>query len=165
MKIAKKLNSLKLSEMIELMVKGLEDPETHIDMRSFGHWSRSKVCYGCAATNAFCQLYPGASDHLRTFDFNERGRSGFTNTQFVKDNEDYLAIHMFEKIINRVRLGSPRAYEGLAENRLKPDKVSVLIREYCEENNEWLRELKNNYSQEELNEYKEFAEWLKEKGL
>ena len=51
-----KIRSLTPKQVIMAMVDGLKNPKTKISMSTFGY-QENGVCYGCAATNALCQLF------------------------------------------------------------------------------------------------------------
>lgn len=50
-----KIQSMKASEIIRAMISGLRKEHVKIDMTTFGA-ARNGTCFGCAATNAVCEI-------------------------------------------------------------------------------------------------------------
>lgn len=44
------------SDIIDLMIRGLEHEWVKVEMTTFGYASQDNTCFGCAATNLICEL-------------------------------------------------------------------------------------------------------------
>jgi hypothetical protein len=100
-----KVRSMSGADIINAMCDGLEREWVRVCMISFGG-STNGVCYGCAATNAICQIVG------RSFDAHEiEWRSNRKDA--IKCDYDFLGE--FERSIDALRSGDMQAYNSIAE--------------------------------------------------
>lgn len=133
------VRSMSAKKIILAMVNGLEKPSTKIDMDSYGS-SYDDICYGCAATNAVCQISKVKFTTLNIDNRNDRADLVNTNYNFLE---------LFELAIDALRTGNTYKYNEYANrgkfNRiLKPDNLEL----------PWLTD---DYTQEDLKQYKQLA--------
>lgn len=103
-----KVRSMTAKEIIMAMVNGLKKEHVKVDMSTYGDFSEvSGICYGCAATNAVCEI------------------SGvvFTGEHVLSENHywflktDGTFLELFETAIDSLRLGQINRYNDRAEGR------------------------------------------------
>ncbi len=135
--------SMTAGEIIMAMVKGLEKPQTLIDMGTYGATrvrDQKIVCYGCAATNTVCQI-SGVKFTPKNIDYTgDRART-------IKSSYDFLTN--FEWAINELRKGYVEGYNEYA--------ARGKFRRIQNPNNLYLPRLHNDYTQDQLNVYKKLA--------
>lgn len=88
----KKIESF--SHFIQLMIDGLKKPWVEVDMGTYGE-KRGKICYGCAATNALCEL----------------NQCGYN--QYMSFNKLLAPEKKLEEAWDELRRGYDRVYKGL----------------------------------------------------
>lgn len=137
-KIEEKILKLSPYQRIMLMVKGLENPKTEISMITYGH-KIGNICYGCAATNALLTLDFSLIDNITTT--NNIGLSRF-NVIYKSS-----VIIIFEVYIDELRSGK------IPENKYNSLYTTPIVNP----NNLDLPYLSNEYTQEQLNVYKQLA--------
>lgn len=144
MNFEEKVQSMSGSEIILAMVSGLKKRHVAIDMSTLGFWdARSNICYGCAATNAICEISGKtfAGHNINTANF----RAGFIgcSTDFIVD---------FELAIDNLRLGDIFGYNAWASSI----GVAKMHRE-----TQRLPMLEDDYTDEDLDAYIQFADFQK----
>lgn len=92
-------------EIIMAMVNGLEKEHVKVNMDTYGGF-RNGVCYGCAATNAICEIAGVTFDDPQILSTD--GRARFIST-------DYDFIDNFECAINHLRSGYIEDYNEMAK--------------------------------------------------
>lgn len=147
--------------LVEAMIKGLEKEWVIVSMGTYGY-AKSDVCYGCAATNALCEIMqePFTADNI---DHNQR-------YEFFNYNITQSELDILETSYDNLRRGY--AYNFLRALRLirnlfpfklpSRKEIEILCDEFMAENR--LHQLDSQNFKESLNHYKKFAEFLKEKG-
>ena len=95
-----KIKSLTPKQVIMAMVEGLKNPKTEINMYTYGKVVDG-VCFGCAATNAICQIF-AIEDPVPYI--SDGGNHGFS-TVATRLSEDSSTVNTFESAINALRLG------------------------------------------------------------
>lgn len=148
MNFEEKVRSMSPSEIIMAMVKGLEKPYTKIDMSSYGrgHIQDGKeVCYGCAATNAICEIVGKPFSFINISD----NREGDLECSF-----DFLDT--FECALDYLRTGRIESCNrNLSSINLPVIKIpSFNVPPLC-----------NQYTQEELDVYKRLAKFQDNPGI
>lgn len=106
MSFKEKVQQMTASEIIMAMVNGLEKKYVNIDMGSYGHVDRNNVCYGCAATNAICEINGGILPINAIH--NEDIRVEYLNIEF-------LFLVNFELAIDSLRSGDLIYYNANAK--------------------------------------------------
>jgi hypothetical protein len=96
------VQAMSAKEIIMAMVNGLKKPYTIIDMSTFGSENFFGDCYGCAATNAICEIYGTIPGEMKC-GFSESGISS-----------DILFVSRFEFAIDHLRLGDVISYNRIA---------------------------------------------------
>jgi len=136
--------SMTAGEIIMAMVKGLEKPQTLIDMGTYGATrvrDQKIVCYGCAATNTVCQI-SGVKFTPKNIDYTgDRARA-------IKSSYDFLTN--FERAIDELRKGNIEQYNFLA--------IRGKFQQIHNSTNIKLPRLNDNYNRWQLNKYKQLAE-------
>lgn len=129
------------SKVIRAMVRGLKKKYVKIDMGTFGSTSwNDKVCYGCAATNALCEL---AGKKIPVASIQSTG----SRATFLKVADSTLT--KFELAINSLRQGDIYgANEYLLQLGIDPIENPKDIR---------LPYLNNRYVAEDLRPYEVLA--------
>ena len=147
MTFQEKVKSMTGAEIIMAMVKGLEKPVVNVNMEYFGAvreektffgFFKKKVCYGCAATNTICTISGVNLNQKNIFSLSRRANA-------VKSDVDFL--RGFERAINCLRLGSVQSYNSIARS------IDIATLSETVE----LPHLDTNYTQQELDVYKELA--------
>lgn len=146
MNFKEKVKSMTIKEIVLAMIHGLEHEHVKVDMSTYGG-RRSGICYGCAATNAICEItgnnFP--SNAIRSF---------YQRSNFLQVDNDFL--ENFEAGINRLRAGNLRSYNYLARNTDLPEIPEEVVRVY----NDTLPILRTDNYKPLLESYKKFAEAL-----
>lgn len=144
----------KPSDFYDVMIRGLEAEHIKVDMRNFGYYAGG-VCFGCAATNALCELSG------KVFD-----RDSILTTKRARFlGEETHLVHRFELLIDTLRRGSLCGFNAILyrfrpfEIEFNKDLFITLLREAN------LLVLGTYDYKEVLPEYKEFRDLLIEKGL
>lgn len=130
------VQAMSAKEIIMAMVNGLKKPYTVIDMDTFGTENFSGVCYGCAATNAICEIYgyiPGSMT------------SGFSDSGISNDAE---FVQLFEFAIDGLRCGFVESYNHYCE------RLGI---SFIEDNGTTLPFLNDEYTEADLLSYIELA--------
>jgi hypothetical protein len=109
MDFEEKVKSMKFSEIMQAMITGLNKPNVTVNMDTFG-WAKGfwifKKCFGCAATNAVCEI-SGVKFNRHNIDDN------VARAEAVKTS--YLFLDRFEGAINQLRLGNEFWYNHYAQ--------------------------------------------------
>lgn len=142
------MTTAKLSDYIDLMVRALENPKIKVNMGSFGT-TFGNTCFGCAATNALCELSG------KVFDQSNIGSRIF-RAEFL--GYDPIHLNIFESAINIIRLG--RQF----------DRATMALRQYNPDLQVWyknpnLKPLESDYTLQDLIPFKELSTKLKQDGL
>lgn len=127
-------------EIIMSMVDGLATPWTEICMATYGE-IYGDVCYGCAATNAICQIKG------ELIDLTYKAESGINNRYLISDDDSF--VEYFERAINHLRKGNIRMYNAFAD-------VGQFAK-ISNTKNIYLETLNDDYSKEDLDCYKDLA--------
>lgn len=135
----------KPSDAVLAMVAGLRNPDTEIDMCTFGN-AVDGVCYGCAATNTLAHL-GGIHWTPETIHWNGRQKE-------VPLGENTL--DSFEAAIDFLRCGHIGAFAN---------KLSVCYGEEIDLPHTWLPTLGDDYTSQELDEYEKYGLALRSIGL
>lgn len=113
MKFEDRIKGMTAKEVVMSMVNGLRDPQTKINMDTFGK-VESGICFGCAATNAVCNLMGFKTGDLPELLDGGFGKSNIGNKNFVRN---------FESAINYLRIGNLYGCNKLLEEiKLPPIK-------------------------------------------
>lgn len=149
------LSKMTTSDVIRIMIEGLENPLTdEIDMSTFGS-KIGETCYGCAATNTICRMLDVQPKD--TFDSNGNAKygDGYDNPMSLYDT-----LHAFEIAIDELRQGNLKRYNDAIRissiglnNLLIPEEFVDTAHLQC---------LTSRNYQNHLDEYQDFAEMLKE---
>ena len=100
----KKVKSMKGSEIIRAMLRGLAKEHVRVRMCSFGEFHNG-ICFGCAATNTVCEI-SGIVFTPMTIDVLRHGAALNADPEFV---------YGFEGAIDSLRNGWLDAYNNCAE--------------------------------------------------
>lgn len=101
--LEQKIRSLTAAEIIMAMVNGLKKPYTKIAMHTFGEIEKD-VCFGCAATNAVCEINNGKDiKEIVSYYYD------------LKLNCPRPFVGEFESAINNLRLGFVSDYNYAAK--------------------------------------------------
>lgn len=136
-----KVQSMTAKEIIMVMVEGLRNPVTEIDIHSFGD-VRDGICYGCAATNVICKI-----GNINEEEFLEVKPEG-TMLYFGKSEGEREFLDKFENAINSLRRGSICVYN------MRAGDIGIAT---IEDGKYGLPELSNDYTEEQLERYVELA--------
>lgn len=110
MSFKEKVLSMTGKEIVMAMVNGLQKEWVYVDMNTFGYQTKKGICYGCAATNAICEI-TGKIPDLSTSNYH----------RLISVDDNYVFVARFEKAINRLRFGDIGDYNywaremGIAE--------------------------------------------------
>jgi hypothetical protein len=104
-----KVRSMKNFEIIRAMTAGLRRRWVRLDMRTFGQF-RKGVCYGCAATNAICEIEGRRITlrHAYAFDTTYLDIAKFTKA-------DEIFVTRFEIALDDLRQGEIVGYNDYAK--------------------------------------------------
>ncbi|MGK0464810.1 hypothetical protein [Clostridium sp.] len=164
--IFSKLKSV--SEIVETMIRGLETQWMPVDMYDFSVIKektyfkifKKKVCYGCAATNALCELNQKPFNYKTTID---------EGTRAIASDLDDDVIFAFEMAIENLRLGE---LDLFIYHLKKIDYVFNFEIKKCSSyslnkdgNAVYLPQLGTEDYKKKLPDYKIYAKNLKEIGL
>ena len=147
-KLQEFMQTAKLSDYIDLMVKALENPKIKVNMSHYGTVIDG-FCFGCAATNALCELSEKVFDETNII--NEKSRAEFLGY-------DQNALSYFEVIIDKIRDG--QYFSGIAAILTKFNPATKRDYTYPK-----LKRLKSDYTLQELIPFKELSIKLKQDGL
>ena len=137
-KFKQKVQAMTAKEIIMSMVEGLQDPVTEIKMSTFFR-NRNNVCYGCAATNAICKIEGLTVAYLK-------GHKEENTMSRIYGDTDYF-MNAFEIAIDKLRIGLIAPYNTIARvNGFAEIKEAIEV-----------PRLKDNYTQNDLNQYIELA--------
>lgn len=140
--IKQKIQSMTAKEIILVMVEGLENPTTKIDMGTYGTVmttdKRKEVCYGCAATNAICKIGDYTTNDLLKVD---------GKPTLIKFS---MALSHFESAINALRQGDIQLYNKYA--RLGKFAIIKVLPDFR------LPILQDRYTKKQLAVYKKLAD-------
>ncbi len=111
----KKIKSMTAKEIIMAMVDGLKNPMTVIDMGTFGEvYEEDGVCYGCAATNAICNIQGTSKQKIKNEIKNELMHGYHYTVRKTKRDlctvDNIRFITDFEYGIDYLRSGDISAY-------------------------------------------------------
>lgn len=144
MTFQEKVRSMSAKEIIMAMVEGLRNPKCEINMLTFGDVYEKEegkfICYGCAATNTIMQISGVVLTKDNISDVDDRANA---------INSDYYFLDMFESAIDSLRCGHITSYNSMAEDCgiAKLISTSYLLLPF----------LVDNYTEEQLQEYVDFA--------
>lgn len=149
MDFKEKVQSMSSDEIIMAMVEGLRNPMVNINMDTYGSVLTSssflglfkkQTCYGCAATNAVCQI-SGVKLDVNSID------TEFKRSRAIDSPSGFL--HSFEFAINELRKGRIDLYNCYAEDcGFAKIKNKGFILPYLE----------TDFIEDELNSYVDLAE-------
>ena len=138
-----KVESMTGKEILLAMIESLENPMLQINMNTFGSYSEG-ICFGCAATNTICKL--------RGKRFSPTTIIGRTERANVLHVSEYFLYH-FEEAIDSLRGGNILYYNDMMpNNQINCKQNSRVYALY-----ELLPVLRNTYTKEDLQKYKDFA--------
>ena len=158
----------KLSEIVDLMVKGLEKEWVRVDFSTYGAIREDEndelLCFGCAATNTICEIKQVA--------FNTKVGSFDYIADRYSTTRNHIKLDQFEGAIDELRHGSGYIENAIlelvdlclleySEHYRSPSSVSSLLAAFPGE----LAYLNDFSYKEELGQYRDFVNYLKEKGL
>ena len=146
-----KIKDMSTSDIIRCMVEGLKKEYVEKDMSSYGH-IKEGICFGCAATNFICNLYPEVII-IYCLPILESGNIGFSYSAIFEDK--YRYIRNVELLINKLRRGNILDYNYMS-NLLNLPLIPIKFWEYK------LPALSDNYTTEQLEEYLNFANLLED---
>lgn len=152
MKFEEKVKSMKVHEIVQAMIDGLNNKWVHIDMTTYGDVV-DDICYGCAATSAVCQI---ANIKFQPKDIDDIiARSEFLNSS-------YEFLEEFESAINSLRRGYVEwfAISLMSMNLINNDERKIIHN--CELP---LPYLNNENWENKLTEYSKLVEFLKNNNL
>jgi hypothetical protein len=164
----------KLYRLVEVMIQGLEEfsqkPNFKIDMSTFGE-IQNDICYGCAATCALQLIAEKEfSQHTETIKeyMHSGGHLGTNHIEISNDSKEVITgfkvrnIENFECVVNQLRCGNPNsAYDYMDISAQDADKIY----EYLSESANRLNFLNSKGWQEDIGNYKRFAQFLKENNI
>ncbi|MCC6818621.1 MAG: hypothetical protein IT245_07010 [Bacteroidia bacterium] len=142
-KLQEFMQTAKLSDYIDLMVKALENPKIKISMMTYGK-SYNGICFGCAATNALCEFSGKIFDETNIDQRTERA-------QFL--GYDVMDVRDFERIIDSLRQGDIQN-TAIMFSKARPNYIYP-----------YLTMLTSFYTLEDLIPFKELSTKLKQDGL
>lgn len=155
MNFEEKVKSLTAYEIIMAMVKGLEKPKIRVNMSTYGNIVYKPIfglfdvpiCYGCAATNTICQI-SGIKFNSKNIELrSERADALNTDKDFLQE---------FEDSIDFLRCGELKEYNVIAR------RYGFAEIKYTDELQKSLPILNNDYTAEDLRNYKILAVFTNE---
>lgn len=139
MNFKERVLSMKPSEIIMAMVKGLRKRHAKIDMSSYGT-VEDGICYGCAATNCILEIDNTLLDYYKD--------------HLAVDEETYGFIDKFESSINNLRSGDIDGYNYyMVQYGLENE---IVTKSYF-----YLPMLNDDFTEKDLLPYVELAEYNK----
>jgi hypothetical protein len=130
MNFKEKVQGMTANEIVAVMIEGLRNPITNIDMDTYGKVDNNNICYGCAATNTICKIANvSISKFIEIFN---------KETRFSFGEENVIFLSHFESAINQLRQGDIRKYNyyakmmGIAEMK-EIKRLPYLSDDYTEE--------------------------------
>lgn len=160
-------NINKVSDIVDLMIKGLKKEWVHVDMTSFGGVC-GDMCYGCAATNALCELMQEP--------FSKKYIAEERHTQF-NFGVSRVEIMYFEQAIDYLRRGYINLFicdinkvSNMTGIHISP-KDEVIMMSYLKKGifssirKRQLPVLGTINFKNDLIHYEKFRDWLRKKGL
>lgn len=142
MNFDEKVRGMTPKEIVMSMVNGLRKRHVCVNMHFFGGFACG-VCIGCAATNTLCEI------GQVVFDLDSIGDTD-ARAKFINGSRYFVDI--FENAINDLRMGDVRA----CNDWLTRIGLS-LLKDTAELNLEILPCLNNDFTEEELERYIQFA--------
>jgi hypothetical protein len=142
-KFLEKIQSLKPSEIVELMIDAVENPVVKLRMSAFRGWDKDeKQCIGCAATN---MLYKLTKIPKKEVDTQEEAAKSISVRSEV--------IYKFEWAIDSLRLGNIDHYNWYSK------KIGMAkLREPIHR----LPKMDDYNKDKTIQQYKAYVEYLKE---
>lgn len=141
----KKVKSMKASELVLVMVEGLESPAYRVDMDTYGE-TVGGICYGCAATNAIAKITGEAPKFY----------GWATETWYKVTGAGCYFIAILEEAFNALRVSNLHRYNSCANDI----GIALMDMDYPE----YLPILSTDNYKEHLEEYRKLANWLQERG-
>lgn len=139
------------ADVLEVMIEGLKNPVTKIDMSTFGK-KEDGLCYGCAATNAVCQIIGVSDDKLNKLEDNFLA-------DIITDYRGFTVVYTFEAAVDALRKGNLLEYNSRIVCRYSGTSLSHL--KYKGDMNVFLPSLETDTYTQNLYEYEEFLKTLK----
>lgn len=140
-----RLTELKPSVVIRAMINGLRKQHVKVKMSVFGYYEDG-VCFGCAATNALCEI---KGEKFIGKEINKR------NSRAMFMNIDRTEIARFEISVDALRRGMVRDYDYDMDTHI-PEDISRYIHLPCLNTHDW---------QDNLGPYEELANRLEKVNL
>lgn len=104
------MQTAKISDYIDIMVKGLENPKIKPNMGTFGDITPDGICIGCAATNALCELSGKVFDQSNITDRQLRANFlGYTkhDLQLFENAIDCIRLSMLDRAATLLKICNP----------------------------------------------------------
>ena len=139
-----RIKNMTFKDILDVMIKGLEKKWVNINMDTYGDVDLNGICYGCAATNALCEMIqkPIPAEFINPYQ----------RHKFVKISYDCLRD--FERVINELRQGNLVEYNYFC-------RVSDFLPNARTQSTHYdLPCLENDFTEEELNEYRKLRDSL-----
>lgn len=160
------------SSLVDTLCDGLERQWVNIDMGSYGH-SEGMLCFGCAATNALCQLAQKSMPSDKIDNVIARGKF-FGISERQSDKNKLATLGAFERGINNLRVGLVYDMNGVYERRIHLhhltipmdvfDKFEPKTPDHPQDRN-ILPAMTTDTWRECIPRYRELAEFLRKEGL
>jgi len=110
-----KVQAMSAKEIIMAMVNGLKKQHVNVDMLTFGY-VKNGICYGCAATNAICEINGIPFSNSSISEFPDRVKFLFSDIPEDQSTLGYEEFLMkFEVAIDKLRRGRTYEYNQLAK--------------------------------------------------
>lgn len=152
MPLEQKIKSMTGDEIVMAMVNGIKKEWVKLDFETFGQvrkagFFRRKVCFGCAATNAVCEIM--GQDIPASY-------VGSSPDRAVWWNVDYRFLQNFESAIDELRKGRIGNYNHFAKLAGFSELPKVELRSFE------LPKLENRKYSSLLNYYVLYANYIKD---
>lgn len=146
--IEDKIKNLTPKQMIMAMVDGLRKRHVCITMSSYGFIDNDNICYGCAATNALCEL---GCNSTELPSFNSEDGQGFSEGGL------FQMISNFESLVDTLRNGGEHIlFFNCFNSNCRDYKLQNLKLKFFGFEEE-LPYLGDNYTEEQLQVYERLA--------
>lgn len=150
----------KFSTFVQLMIDGLQKRWVRLDMASYGYYDKPDgdgdyVCFGCAATNALCELKGESMSIHDVYTENDRGR-------FAGISLDHIGS--LEMAWNALRMGYVESCLGYL-TRIPNLPFEVPTMEKLQGTSYCVPHLTTDYTPQDLMAYQAWANQLRERGL
>lgn len=157
--VNERLKNIKsFSDYVQIMIDGLKKEWVRVSMDTFGlYYEEGGLCFGCAATNALCQLMNEPFDKYSISSTNERWKKFnrgilFSDFDILESSFDKLRLGYILSTVNRLKeIENILAFKVPSFEEVDPPYM--------------LPEMDTINYKSCLPNYEEYVKWLKDRGL